>query len=94
MIWPLLGRIGDTGFREVYGAGPRQLAASVIMGGVVYDVARLGRFDDASEMFRQLIAYGFTVLFGAAVYVGACVIVRVPELEDLARARKRRRRPA
>jgi putative peptidoglycan lipid II flippase len=94
LVWLLPGRIGDTGFREVYGAGLRQLAASVIMGGVVYDVARLGRFDDASGMLRQLIVYGFTVLFGAAVYVGACVILRVPELEDLARVRKRRRRPA
>jgi hypothetical protein len=64
------------------------------MGAVVYDVARLGRFEDASALLRQLVVFGFTVLFGAAVYLGACVILRVPELEDLARALQRRRRHA
>jgi putative peptidoglycan lipid II flippase len=94
LVWLLPGRIGETGFREVYGAALRQLGASVIMGAVVYDVARLGRFEDASALLRQLVVFGFTVLFGAAVYLGACVILRVPELEDLARALQRRRRHA
>lgn len=85
-------RIGHTGMAEVGRAALRSTAASIVMGGVVYDVARLGRFSEASALLWNVAVYGFTVVFGAAVYLGACVLLRVPELDDLTRALRRKRK--
>ena len=77
---------------EVARAALRCTAASVVIGGVVYDVARIGRFNEASALLWNVAVYGFTVLFGAAVYLGACMLLRVPEIDDLTRALRRRRK--
>jgi putative peptidoglycan lipid II flippase len=85
-------RVGTVGLSEVGYAAARSAAASAVMGAVVYDVARFGRFEDASAWLRNLAVYAFTVIFGAAVYLGACVLFRVRELEDIARALRRKRK--
>jgi hypothetical protein len=39
---------------------------------------------------RNLAVYSFTVLFGAAVFVAACMLLRVRELDDVTRALRRK----
>jgi putative peptidoglycan lipid II flippase len=87
-------RVGHSGLSEVGWSALRCSLASALMGVVVYDLARLGRWSDASSLLRNLSAYTFTVLFGAAVYIAACVLIRCGELDDLARAMQRKRKPS
>lgn len=92
-LWAWLPRrIGPTGMGEVVRAALRCTAASIVMGAVVYDVARFGRFSQASSLLWNVAVYGFTVVFGAAVYLGACSLLRAPEIADLTRALRRRRK--
>jgi putative peptidoglycan lipid II flippase len=90
LLW-LPRRIGPMGLSEVTGSALRSLAASAVMGAVIYDVARLGRWVDDAASLRNVAVYAFTVLFGVAVYVGACFIFRVRELADLTHAVRRKR---
>jgi putative peptidoglycan lipid II flippase len=90
-LW-LPRRIGPVGYSEVARAAAPVALASAVMGLVVHDVARLGRFDDASLWLRNLAVYSFTVLFGAAVFVAACMLLRVRELDDVTRALRRKRK--
>ena len=65
--------------------------ASLVMGAVVYDVARLGRWNDSTQLTRNLLVYGGTVVFGAAVYAAVCALLRAPELSALQQVLRRRR---
>jgi len=91
LLFVLPRRVGPTGMAEVWRSALRCCGASAVMGLVVYDVARLGRWDDGSAFTRNLAAYGFTVLFGVAVYLGACALLRTRELTELSRALGRKR---
>jgi putative peptidoglycan lipid II flippase len=90
LLW-LPRRVGPIGLSEVWGAALRSCAASAVMGAVIYDVARFGRWVDGAASLRNVAVYAFTVVFGVAVYAGACFIFRVRELEDLMRALRRKR---
>ena len=61
------------------------------MGAVIYDVARFGHWVDGAASLRNVAVYAFTVVFGVAVYAGACFLFRVRELEDLMHAVRRKR---
>lgn len=91
LLW-LPRRIGSPGLSEVAAAGLRSLVASVVMGAVVYEVSDFGRWVDQTASLRNVAVYAFTAIFGAAVYVGACLLLRVQELDDLMRALRRKRR--
>ena len=92
LMWRLPRRVGEVGASEVYRSALRCSIASLIMGGVVYDVAHFGRWNAPDQVVRNVLVYGGTVLFGAAVYAAACVLLRSPELSDLQNALGRRRR--
>ncbi|HKP58036.1 MAG TPA: murein biosynthesis integral membrane protein MurJ [Polyangiales bacterium] len=94
LMWVLPKRVGDTGAAEVYRSALRCTLASLIMGAVVYDVARFGRWSQPDQFVRNLVVYGATVLFGVLVYAAACSLLRAPELSDLQSALGRRRRRA
>ncbi len=82
-------RVGDLRLREVWSSAWRCLAASAVMGFVIYDVAQLGTWSRAGSLLRNLIVYAGAVPFGAAVYVAACMLFGSPEIDDLLRARGR-----
>jgi putative peptidoglycan lipid II flippase len=90
LLW-LPRRVGSWGLSEVAGSALRAAAASAVMGAVIYDVARFGRWVDDAASLRNVAVYAFTVVFGVAVYAGACFVFRVRELEELTRALRRRR---
>jgi peptidoglycan biosynthesis protein MviN/MurJ (putative lipid II flippase) len=79
-------RVGPLGLAEVRSSALRSALASGVMGVVVYDVARLGYWNDAAAFGRNLAVYAFTVTFGVAVYVAGCALLRVRELNDLGAA--------
>jgi putative peptidoglycan lipid II flippase len=84
-------RVGALGSAEVLRSALRCLIASLVMGAVVYDVARLGRWNDPTQLTRNLLVYGGTVVFGAAVYAAMCLLLKAPELNDLQQVLRRRR---
>jgi putative peptidoglycan lipid II flippase len=91
LLWVLPKRIGKVGAAEVYRSAFRCTIGSAVMGFVVYDVAHFGRWDDPDAFGRNLAVYSGTVVFGAAVYAAACLLLRAPELHDLQTALRRRR---
>lgn len=90
LLW-LPRRVGRYGLGEVVRSGLRCTAASLVMGMVIYDVARFGRWVDGGASLRNVAVYAFTVVFGVAVYAGACSIFRVGELVELTAALRRKR---
>jgi putative peptidoglycan lipid II flippase len=86
LVLVLPRRVGDLGLPEIGRSVLRCTLASAVMGAIIYDLARLGHWEDSSALVRNLAVYAFTVLFGTAVYVAACRLARAPELDDLARA--------
>jgi putative peptidoglycan lipid II flippase len=83
LLWGLPRRVGPTGMSEVWNSALRSALASVVMGVVIYDLARLAHWDDGRALLRNLCVYAITVLFGGAVYAGACLLLRTRELEEL-----------
>jgi len=90
LLW-LPRRVGRYGLSEVTASALRCTFAGLVMGAVIYDVARFGRWVDDAASLRNVAVYAFTVVFGVAVYAGACSIFRVRELEELTRALRRKR---
>ena len=90
LLW-LPRRVGHVGLPEVTRSALRCMAASAVMGVVIYDVARFGHWVDDAASLRDVAVYAFTVVFGVAVYAGACFIFRVRELGELTQALRRKR---
>jgi hypothetical protein len=84
-------RVGHVGAAEVYRSALRCTLASGIMGAVVYDVSRLGRWMEPASVMRNVAVYGGTVAFGTLVYAAACSLLRSPELIELRAAIGKRR---
>jgi putative peptidoglycan lipid II flippase len=83
-------RVGETGFGEVFRSSGRFVIASAVMGFVIYDTARLGTWSREGTLLRNLLVFGGTVPFGAAVYIAACMLLRCPEIDELGRVLGRR----
>jgi putative peptidoglycan lipid II flippase len=83
-------RVGDLGLGEVLKSSARCLFASLAMGAVTYDMARLGSFARGGSFLRDLAVYACVVPFGTLVYLAACRLLGAPELDDLQRALSRR----
>jgi putative peptidoglycan lipid II flippase len=91
LMWALPKRVGAIGAAEVYRSAVRCTIASLIMGAVVYDVARFGNWMEPSSVGRNIAVYGGTVVFGALVYLAACFLLKSPELIELSAAIGKRR---
>lgn len=83
-------RVGATGFAEVLRSSLRCLVASLAMGAVIYDVARVATWTQNGSPVRSLITYLAIVPFGALVYFAACSLLRSPELGELRSVLSRR----
>jgi putative peptidoglycan lipid II flippase len=92
LMWRLPKLAGPVGAAEVYRSALRCTIASLIMGAIVYDVARFGRWMDPGSVLRNIAVYAGTVVFGALVYAAACSLLRSQELNELAAAIGKRRR--
>jgi putative peptidoglycan lipid II flippase len=86
LLFVLPRRVGPLGLSEVGWSALRCTLASLVMGAIVYDLARLGRWNDGGALLRNLAVYAFAVLFGVAVYFATCKLARSRELDDLSRA--------
>jgi putative peptidoglycan lipid II flippase len=84
-------RVGAVGAREVLVSAARALVASLVMGAIVYDVTRLGDFARSGSQLRDLFVYGFAIVFGAAVYAAASLLMRATEVRDLLDTVRRKR---
>jgi putative peptidoglycan lipid II flippase len=92
LMWMLPKRVGAVGAAEVYRSALRCTIASLIMGAIVYDVARFGHWNESGHVFVNVAVYAGTVVFGTAVYAAACSLLRSPELIELAAAIGKRSR--
>jgi putative peptidoglycan lipid II flippase len=85
-------RSGPLGMREVAQSGLRIVAASAVMGVVVWAGARLGRWEDGGNDPRNLAVFGATVIVGLATYFAIAAALGAPELKDVKNAIRRRSR--
>jgi peptidoglycan biosynthesis protein MviN/MurJ (putative lipid II flippase) len=77
---------------EVTASALRVVAASAVMGGVVWAGASLGHWDAGGNDPRNLAVFVATVIVGLAAYLAAAAALGSPELRDLRAAVKRRAR--
>jgi putative peptidoglycan lipid II flippase len=90
LLWLLHRRSGDLGMTEVTASALRILAASAVMGGVVWLGAGLGRWDAGGNDPRNLAVFVTTVIAGLLAYLAAAAALGSPELRDLRAAIRRR----
>jgi putative peptidoglycan lipid II flippase len=90
LLWLLRRRSGNLGLREIGGSVVRILAASAVMGGVVWVGASLGRWETGGNDPRNLLVFGVTAALGLLSYLGATAVLGSPELRDLNAALRRR----
>ncbi len=85
-------RSGPLGLREIAMSLVRVVSASLVMGLVVYGIARFGQWQLGGNDMRNLWVFGVAVVAGAAVYLGIAAALGAPELGDLRSALRRRTR--
>jgi putative peptidoglycan lipid II flippase len=90
LLWLLHRRSGDLGMAEVTASALRVLAASAVMGGVVWLGAGLGQWDAGGNDPRNLAVFVATVVAGLLAYLAAASALGSPELRDLKAAIQRR----
>jgi putative peptidoglycan lipid II flippase len=90
LLWLLRRRSGDLGMAEVTASALRVVAASAVMGGVVWLGASLGRWDAGGNDPRNLAVFVATAIAGLLAYVVAAAALGSPELRDLRAAIQRR----
>ncbi len=86
----LRGRIGGIDLRRTLGAIARIVAASAVLAAVAYPVWRV--LDDAlgRSFVGQAVSLAASLVVGAVVYLAACRLLRVRELDALLTLRARR----
>jgi len=92
LLWLLRRRSGDLGMAEVAASAFRVLAASAVMGGVVWLGAGLGEWDAGGNDLRNLAVFAATTAAGLLTYLAAASALGSPELRDLRAAIQRRAR--
>mgnify|MGYP001811936240 FL=1 len=90
LLWLLRRRSGNLGLREIGGSVVRILAASAVMGGVVWLGARFGRWETGGNDPWNLLVFGVTAFLGLLSYLGVTAVLGSPELRDLSAALRRR----
>ena len=90
LLWLLRRRSGDLGMAEVTASAFRVLAASAVMGGVVWLGAGLGEWDAGGNDPRNLAVFAATTAAGLLTYLAAASALGSPELRDLRAAIQRR----
>ena len=90
LLWLLRRRTGNLGLREIGGSLMRIVAAATVMGAVVWGMAGLGQWELGGNDPRNLTLFAATAVVGLLVYLGMAVLLRSPELSDLAAAVRRR----
>lgn len=83
-------RVGRLGLRRVAASGLRIAAASGAMGAACWAIARAGDWPLGGNHGPNVAWLVAAVVGGAATYLGAAALLRVPELADLAAAVRRR----
>lgn len=92
LLWLLRRRSGNLGLREIGGSVVRILAASAVMGGIVWLGARFGRWETGGNDPRNLLVFSMTAVLGLLSYLGVAAILGSPELRDLSSGLRRRAR--
>ncbi|MGD8860907.1 MAG: murein biosynthesis integral membrane protein MurJ [Myxococcales bacterium] len=82
--------VGPIGARPLLVSAGRCLAASLVMGVVIRDLATLGAWEAGGNDPRNLALYVGIALFGLAVYVAASYLLGSPELSELGGALRKR----
>lgn len=85
-------RVGPIGLRSVITSAARMGAASAAMGAAAWAIASLGRWEEGGNDPRNIVVYVAAVVGGAITYLVAARLLGAPELTDLLRAIRRRRR--
>ena len=90
LLWLLQRRSGDLGMEEIIGSALRIVAASAVMGGVVWFGASLGHWDAGGNDPRNLVVFVTTVVVGLLAYLVVAAALGSAELRDLKAALRRR----
>ncbi len=90
LLWLLRRRAGPLGFTEVAQSLVRIVAASAVMGVVVWMAARLGRWQLGGNDPRNLAVFLGTAVLGLGTYLAVAAVLGSPELRDLRDAIRRR----
>ena len=75
---------------EIIGSALRIVAASAVMGGVVWFGASLGHWDAGGNDPRNLVVFVATVVVGLLAYLVVAAALGSAELRDLKAALRRR----
>jgi putative peptidoglycan lipid II flippase len=92
LLWLLRRRSGDLGMAEVTASAFRVLAASAVMGGVVWLGAGLGQWDAGGNDPRNLAVFAATTVAGLLTYLAVAWALGSREIRDLRAAIQRRAR--
>jgi putative peptidoglycan lipid II flippase len=90
LLWLLRRKSGDLGLREIGMSLVRVVTASIVMGVVIWSMARLGEWNLGGNDPRNLGVFAATVAVGALTYLAVTAALRAPELGDLRSAIRRR----
>jgi putative peptidoglycan lipid II flippase len=90
LLWLLRRRSGELGMTEVTASAVRIVAASAVMGGVVWVGAGFGRWEAGGNDPRNLAVFVATAIVGLLAYLAATAALGSPELRDLRAAIRRR----
>jgi putative peptidoglycan lipid II flippase len=90
LLWLLRRRAGRLGLREVATSLARVVAASAVMGLIVWALSQLGHWSLGGNNPRNLVVFAGTVGAGTLSYLGVTAMMGAPELGDLRSAIRRR----
>jgi len=89
LLWALRRKLGPLGLGEVARSAARTSVAAACMGTSAWAIARMVVWTEASELLRASALLGVT-LAGVLAFLAASFVLRSPELDELARAVRRR----
>jgi putative peptidoglycan lipid II flippase len=90
LLYYLRRRVGDVHLRRVTGAIARIAAASVVLGVVAFGVWYAADRALGRSVAGQIVSLGGALAVGGAVYLSACRLLRVRELDVLRETLSRR----
>lgn len=90
LLWLLRRRVGRLGLRAVVDRALRTTVAAAVMGGVLFGLARFGRWERGGNDLANIGLLVGTILAGAACFFLVARLVRSPDLMTLLEAVRRR----
>jgi len=84
LVWALRRKVGRLGLDSVFSSLLRVIPATAMMALVVWLILQCGQWQLAYGRWQKGMVLGGALLAGIAVYVAACLLLRVPEASEAA----------